>query len=336
MQTERFEEEHAEGGVDERLLSPGEVLRKERFRLNLSEKEVAERLHITMHFVKAIESDSYEKLPGAVFAKGYIKSYADLLELESNDLLELYAAYIDSQRKKEKEESQVRGKRIRYKNQPWLIGFFIVILGVSVGLLVYGVFFAGDNSIAVPSVEPDLYLEQEKLTATTQSLTSLALLTDQLIPSSSSTMQNISINDVGFRLSVPNNLSSNNFGTNVPVSALIADAAGKQAPKESFTSPVTSNEVEPLNRTIEIMTTGSDLLRVAFSGESWVEVLDRDQNQIYRNIQSAGDIIEITGNAPFNILLGDAPFSHLTFNGNEIDVTENIRIDNSARFTVGL
>ena len=38
MQTERFEEEHAEGGVDERLLSPGEVLRKERFRLNLSEK----------------------------------------------------------------------------------------------------------------------------------------------------------------------------------------------------------------------------------------------------------------------------------------------------------
>ena len=70
--------------------------------------------------------------------------------------------------------------------------------------------------------------------------------------------------------------------------------------------------------------------------ERWVEVNAGAQKQIYRDIRSAGDVLEITGSAPFSILLGDAPFTSLTFNGTEIDVSDNIRIDNSARLTVGL
>ena len=81
---------------------------------------------------------------------------------------------------------------------------------------------------------------------------------------------------------------------------------------------------------------GRDVLRITFSGASWVEVDDGGENQIYRDLREAGDVLEITGDAPFRILLGDAPFTSLTLNGNEIDVSENIRIDNSARLTVGL
>ena len=52
------------------VLTAGDILQQERQRLGLNEKEVADQLHITMHYVKALESNSYEKLPGAVFAKG--------------------------------------------------------------------------------------------------------------------------------------------------------------------------------------------------------------------------------------------------------------------------
>ena len=90
------------------------------------------------------------------------------------------------------------------------------------------------------------------------------------------------------------------------------------------------------SRVIEIGTSGNDVLRIAFSGESWVEVNDRDATQIYRDIRKAGDVLEITGSAPFSVLLGDAPFTRLSLNGIEIDVSNNIRIDNSARLTVGL
>ena len=81
---------------------------------------------------------------------------------------------------------------------------------------------------------------------------------------------------------------------------------------------------------------GTDTLRISFSGANWVEVNDGEENQIYRDLRVAGDVLEITGSAPFSILLGDAPRARLTFNGNEIDVSDNIRVDNSARLTVGL
>jgi len=87
---------------------------------------------------------------------------------------------------------------------------------------------------------------------------------------------------------------------------------------------------------ISVVGPGTDTLRISFSGANWVEVNDGEENQIYRDLRVAGDVLEITGSAPFSILLGYAPRARLTFNGNEIDVSDNIRIDNSARLTVGL
>ena len=87
---------------------------------------------------------------------------------------------------------------------------------------------------------------------------------------------------------------------------------------------------------ISVVGPGNDVLRISFSGASWIEVSDGEENQIYRDLRAAGDVLEITGSAPFGILLGDAPLARLTLNGNEIDVLDNIRSDNSARLTVGL
>ena len=94
--------------------------------------------------------------------------------------------------------------------------------------------------------------------------------------------------------------------------------------------------VEAAERFIEIVAAGDDVLRISFSGQSWVEINDVNANQIHRDIRLAGDVVEIRGRSPFNNLLGDATFARLIFNGAEINVFDNIRIDNSARLTVGL
>ena len=57
---------------------------------NLSQREVAETLHITMHYVNAIEHDEHDKLPGAVFAKGYIKRYAEIMALDETAVMAAY------------------------------------------------------------------------------------------------------------------------------------------------------------------------------------------------------------------------------------------------------
>ena len=95
-------------------------------------------------------------------------------------------------------------------------------------------------------------------------------------------------------------------------------------------------EATDQSRVFTIEAIGNDVLRISFIGESWIEVNDSESQQIYRDIREAGDVLEITGSAPFNILLGDAPFTSMSLNGDEIDLSADIRIDNSARLTVGL
>ncbi len=81
---------------------------------------------------------------------------------------------------------------------------------------------------------------------------------------------------------------------------------------------------------------GSDLVEILFSGESLVQIDDGSARQIYREIRAAGDHLRLNGTGPFNVLLGDAATAELHLNGKKIDFTENIRIDNSARLTIGL
>ncbi len=71
-------------------LSPGQMLRAARVQQNLTQREVAETLHITMHYVNAIEHDDHDKLPGAVFAKGYIKRYAEIMALDETAVMASY------------------------------------------------------------------------------------------------------------------------------------------------------------------------------------------------------------------------------------------------------
>ena len=46
------------------IRSAGALLREAREAKGLDEKAIADKLHITVHYIKALESDQFEKLPG--------------------------------------------------------------------------------------------------------------------------------------------------------------------------------------------------------------------------------------------------------------------------------
>ncbi|MEQ8953130.1 MAG: helix-turn-helix domain-containing protein, partial [Gammaproteobacteria bacterium] len=122
------EQEDAAAAAQEVALTPGAILAQERVRQELSEKEVADKLHITMHYVRSVEADRYDKLPGAVFAKGYIKSYAELLGLDSSELLSAYGELVNNREARKEENQRKRSQRRRARNLPWVyasVGAFV-------------------------------------------------------------------------------------------------------------------------------------------------------------------------------------------------------------------
>ena len=88
-------------------------------------------------------------------------------------------------------------------------------------------------------------------------------------------------------------------------------------------------------RVINVDAGGEDVVQIIFKGNSFVEVDDGNDKQIYSDTQKAGDVVLINGSAPFEILLGDASATELRLNGSRVDFSSSIRIDNSARLTIG-
>lgn len=331
----------------------GETLAEARERLGLSEKDVADRLHITMHYVRALESNSYEKLPGAVFAKGYIRSYAELLGLQSKDLLARYDEHTSQQRADIEEATRIKARRrSKDRNRPIVIVSAIVFVGGFLALWLVNSYLmeepapsatvAADASTAPPAApassparqqqtQPQLSLEVEPLqrvaaveTSVTDSMAATPIISTAL-PETNEEVIDAAAAEPQEALAAeepsPQNLQE--------LAALLQPPSAEPAAQ-----PAASTARAP--RIIAIEAQGDDVLRISFTGESWVEVNDSESEQIYRDIREAGDVLEITGSAPFSILLGDAPFTHMSLNGDEIDLTSNIRIDNSARLTVGL
>ena len=66
----------------------GEQLAMARKRLNLSAQEVAEALKLTEKIILAIENRDYDQLYGIAYATGYVRSYAKLVNLNPDVLIQ--------------------------------------------------------------------------------------------------------------------------------------------------------------------------------------------------------------------------------------------------------
>ena len=69
----------------------GYTLRQERERQNLSINDIEEGTSIRALYIEAIENGEYDKLPGAIYTKGFIKNYAKFLEMDVDAVVKEFA-----------------------------------------------------------------------------------------------------------------------------------------------------------------------------------------------------------------------------------------------------
>jgi cytoskeleton protein RodZ len=72
-------------------LSLGEKLRQAREERGISISEVAEQTRISPLYLKSIEKDDYKPLPGGIFNKGFVRSYARYIGFDEEEALSDYA-----------------------------------------------------------------------------------------------------------------------------------------------------------------------------------------------------------------------------------------------------
>lgn len=328
--------------------SPGNMLKAQRETLELTLQQVSEQLNLTMHYLRSLESDSYDKLPGDVFVRGYIRTYSRLLKLDPDQVLMIYDEY-NSNKIARKEEAIKRHKRRRQdRNRPWIIVSGIAFVAVAVALWYLSP--AENEQTIVGSGEADVVLEA--------AASVLAASANRAAPSAGASAIEVvegAIRDTG--VPAPASAATDVLPAeqSLPVlPGVVLDdvalaelspeamqiAASEDAVAQHVASDLTENHVDhqvaDTGVSIVQRWTGTDELKLHFTNESWVEVEHKGDAEEHADTRRAGETLTIYGTAPFAVLLGDARAVELTLNGRTIDISSNIRADNTARLSIGM
>ena len=65
-------------------------LSRARQRHGITLDQIVEKTKITLRYLKAIESENFDELPGGIFAVNYLRQYADAAGFDSNRLVDYY------------------------------------------------------------------------------------------------------------------------------------------------------------------------------------------------------------------------------------------------------
>jgi cytoskeleton protein RodZ len=119
----------------------GEKLRQAREERGITISEVAEQTRISPHYLELIEMDDYRTLPGGIFNKGFVKSYAKYVGIDEVEALQDYSKIVSTQTGEPSDEPKtyrpevLTDDRSSSSSLPTLI-FAVIILG----LMTLGIF----------------------------------------------------------------------------------------------------------------------------------------------------------------------------------------------------
>lgn len=72
-------------------------LQSRRVDCGLSLEKIAESTKISIRFLQAIEDEEFEKLPGGIFNRSYLRQYADAIGFDEGKLLAFYVRRTEAQ-----------------------------------------------------------------------------------------------------------------------------------------------------------------------------------------------------------------------------------------------
>ena len=316
---------------------PGAQLREARHRGDFSLEEVSAELHLNPETVRALEENCFEDLPAPAFVRGYIRSYARLLNLPPGPILEAY------DRKGFTAPTIVpdiaRQPQAKSTDVPVRLATYLVAAGLVVMVVMWWqsreapmapldkIAQAAGPPVPEPpaSAAPAVDFPATNAPASQAAQASGDLeFPAEIEPVTDASGPLAALPEAAARPVDPGPplpASSRESGAAAPSAVAFLAPAGDVAalPEiEAGDSTDTAADAAPPPRG-----TGSDVPRVhlalAFDQESWVEVYDGKGDRLVYRLAGEGQRVTLDAEPPVRVLLGYAPAARISFNGRDLD-----------------
>ncbi|WP_062268796.1 helix-turn-helix domain-containing protein [Endozoicomonas arenosclerae] len=285
--------------------SPGEVLLAARQKAGLSVEQAADQLKVPESYILAIESNDFEKLPGLVFARGYVRSYARILELDCDAVVDHFDRYtgdsgVDTPHLKA--GAPVSNRRPMSPALAWGATLLTVVL-VGAGS------YYGWNSDKRTASEPEAVSQQQA---------PVIIEPDEISEDEELLPAQIDFDELETEGVDPEVESE-------PESQV--DSISEEADEPGL-AEVTEPQVSVSPAVVQLeepsqAVTGDSLVRLAiqFAEDCWVQIKDMSGNSLYTDVQKAGSNLDLEVPASVQVRFGNVNgVAELQFDGREVAV----------------
>lgn len=291
----------------EMLSGVGRRLAEAREARQWSQEKVAEKLKLSAYQVAAIEAETPERLPAPVFLRGFLRNYAQLLGLDPETVLLPDPEAVAPSSRVTAPSAGVRfsvGSMQRWLLLgPVVIGLFLVLM-VSLYL-----WLSSDNGVEVaePPVLPPVAKEGGPVAPVTPVTPVTPPVAAAVTPPEAILPEKIAPTPP---VAVPQTPPA------APVPAVAPAAAPvKPVPPAAPVAPVAP--VAPA-------ASGAGKLQFLAQTDAWIEVRDQAGQRLIAREVKAGEPVEVKGQPPFKLVVGNAAQVSLRYNGHPIDLSPYI------------
>ena len=303
-------------------VQPGATLRRVREQAGIALEVVAQRTMIPLSRLRALENDDYDRVGVATFVVGYVRAYAKFLNLDPAPLVLALEPSLPKAELAPMQPAPSVALALHVQKRPrsffWpAVIVIVVILGA--------VAFVGINTVLVPDdeaapVTPALPASQPDETSGNVLQLPLDVVDEEplmgpLVDESmdepeeiSTAADETSLGDADFALT--------------PSGSSAQTAAPLGQPEEPAQPLTTATDRSP------------DELSLSFTEDCWLEVTDATGKALIARLATSGDNLQLFGQAPFQVVLGNAPAARVVFNGDAVDVAPSAQ-RKFKRLTVG-
>lgn len=296
--------------MPEHSKSPGQLLKQKREEKNLSVDEVAQSLNLTSRTINAIEADDHDNLPGVTYARGYLRNYAQLLNISADPLVELFNNIIAVEEEKNElpVSNPVTSKESRSSDKGVMLGTALVAV-VMLGLAV--TWWQGRDSESGRKNQIDTVRTDKTSSISNDAITATdtANVTGDVGITIKDSDTHVVQNDTS---ASGKTVQQDSRETAVNTKALTNDAAIGSKSIDANKSPVT----------VALDKAQSKIVLHA-KQSSWADIRDAKNNKLLYETVSAGRVVTIKGVGPFSIFLGNAAGIDLKFNGKKYDLEQH-------------
>lgn len=343
-------------------VAPGEWLREKRESLGWPLEQVGQELRILPSVLRALEENRFEVLEAPIFVRGHLRNYARLLGLSAETILEAYEASRPSETDPSLKVASTSGPAMDSRTPAWVVPFawLILLTMLVLGGLYWYVGPTGDSLVTDsaetnstptdsladgagpegregPSARP---LEE----AVTRSSDNQAVADDLDLSGALAPLPGVDAAGEQEEEGSPQagNGQETETVADIPIEPTVeqedadAEAAGGDASTSSADEVDDAESAEAVDPgpVPEAGTPGVRSLTLRLSEDSWLEIYDDQDRQLYYGLAAAGEEVHLRGEAPISLFMGNAPAVELEVDGQPYDFSTRIRRDNTTRFTV--